>query len=531
MQNKNKKAKRNFRKRLTGVRFKFVGLTTALVVVLLALLNSYPVQSSRDMVFSEKQTAMTNQAGTAASSLASLDHLSRESIAEVLNLLELDNYERVLVTNEKGRVLYDSAAEENQTGQQPEIKAIARAMEGKTSFYSRFTSEAFFSHVAVPILRDAKVIGAVYLDEKDEEQAGIITGIQSRIRTISAFICILALLADILMTSLLTKRIVTLAEMTKKVAEGDYSQRFLTQGEDEVAELGREFNRLTQRLETTEKQRRQFVSDASHELKTPIAAITLLADSIVQNENMDEETIREFVTDIVHESNRLQKMTEELAGYLYIEKILGKTNAGHGDYLFCPAPYTPRNDRNFYLIQDVYDLIRSAGGCYGPYRGVLLVDVTEWAGHFREKYFDIFLSYLADLRMDGTVPFFFADSRKAESDMDVLNAVISSYFLSIPIIFNTEELREYAVSMLADKGVLMDDSALEYLGTFLREASRSPLFHGTESVGRICESILLKRGKKAGSRPMNGQNLKNVIAASGYDEIYKEKAGKTIGFR
>ena len=258
------------------------------------------------MVFSEKQTAMTNQAGTAASSLASLDHLSRESIAEVLNLLELDNYERVLVTNEKGRVLYDSAAEENQTGQQPEIKAIARAMEGKTSFYSRFTSEAFFSHVAVPILRDAKVIGAVYLDEKDEEQAGIITGIQSRIRTISAFICILALLADILMTSLLTKRIVTLAEMTKKVAEGDYSQRFLTQGEDEVAELGREFNRLTQRLETTEKQRRQFVSDASHELKTPIAAITLLADSIVQNENMDEETIREFVTDIVHESNRLQ---------------------------------------------------------------------------------------------------------------------------------------------------------------------------------------------------------------------------------
>ena len=312
MQNKNKKAQRNFRKRLTGVRFKFVGLTTALVVVLLALLNSYPVRSSRDMVFSEKQTAMTNQAGTAASSLASLDHLSRESIAEVLNLLELDNYERVLVTNEKGRVLYDSAAEENQTGQQPEIKAIARAMEGKTSFYSRFTSEAFFSHVAVPILRDAKVIGAVYLDEKDEEQAGIITGIQSRIRTISAFICILALLADILMTSLLTKRIVTLAEMTKKVAEGDYSQRFLTQGEDEVAELGREFNRLTQRLETTEKQRRQFVSDASHELKTPIAAITLLADSIVQNENMDEETIREFVTDIVHESNRLQKMTEEL---------------------------------------------------------------------------------------------------------------------------------------------------------------------------------------------------------------------------
>ena len=264
MQNKDNESRRSFRKRLTGVRFKFVGLTTALVVILLALLNSYPIRSSRDLVFSEKQTSLTNQASTAASSLASLDHLSRESIAEVLNLLELDNYERVLVTNEKARVLYDTAAEKNQTGQQAEMKEISRAMEGKTSFYSRFTSEAFFSQVAVPILRDANVIGAVYLDEKDEEQAGIITGIQSRIRTISAFICILALLADILMTSLLTKRIVTLAEMTKKVAEGDYSQRFLTQGEDEVAELGKEFNRLTQRLETTEKQRSDHPAGRQH---------------------------------------------------------------------------------------------------------------------------------------------------------------------------------------------------------------------------------------------------------------------------
>ena len=226
-----------------------------------------------------------------------------------------------------------------------------------------------------------------------------------------------------------------------------------------------------------------------------------------------------------------EKMTRELADYLYQEKILGKTNSVHEDYLFCPAPYTPRNDRNFYLIQDLYDLIRIAGGYYGPYRGVLLVDVTEWTGHFKEKYFDIFLSYLADLRMDGTVPFFYVDSRKAEADMTMLNAVISSYFMSIPIVFDAEELREYAVSMLADKGVWMDDSALEYLGTFLKEASKSPLFHGTESVGHICESILHKRGSRAGSMLMNGQNLRNAIAASGYDEIYKEKAAKTIGFR
>lgn len=225
-----------------------------------------------------------------------------------------------------------------------------------------------------------------------------------------------------------------------------------------------------------------------------------------------------------------EKMTEELADYLYKAKILGKTSAGHEDYLFFPVPYTSQHDRDFYLIQDLYDLLRSAGGYYGPYRGVLLVDVTEWVGHFKEKYFDIFLSYLADLRMDGILPFFYVDSRKAEADMNMLGAVISSYLLSIPIIFDAEELREVAVSMLADQGVRMDDSALEYLRTFLQEASRSPLFHGTESVGHICESILNKRGSKA-NRPMNEQNLKKAIDASGYAEIYKDKPVKTIGFR
>ena len=62
----------------------------------------------------------------------------------------------------------------------------------------------------------------------------------------------------------------------------------------------------------SEYKQNRFVSDASHELKTPLASIRLLSDSIVQNHDMDAETVREFVTDIGAEAERLQRTTEKL---------------------------------------------------------------------------------------------------------------------------------------------------------------------------------------------------------------------------
>ena len=92
----------------------------------------------------------------------------------------------------------------------------------------------------------------------------------------------------------------------------EYSHRVTVSGRDELSRLGDEFNELTGRLQTTEEVRRRFVSDASHELKTPLASIRLLADSILQTDGMDPETVREFVSDIGDEAERLTRITEKL---------------------------------------------------------------------------------------------------------------------------------------------------------------------------------------------------------------------------
>ena len=64
--------------------------------------------------------------------------------------------------------------------------------------------------------------------------------------------------------------------------------------------------------EFAERNRREFTANVSHELKTPLASIRLLSDSISQSADMDSETMREFVTDIGSEAERLQRTTEKL---------------------------------------------------------------------------------------------------------------------------------------------------------------------------------------------------------------------------
>ena len=292
-----------------SIRSQFISFITALLLVLLLLLNTYPLTSSRDAVFEEKRSSMTGQAATVSSTLSSLERLSPENIAEVLRYLDVSAYSRVVVTDPEGRVLYDTAGA---AGEPTELEDLLTSLEGKTVFRSSFSEDAFNSSVAMPLSANGALTGAVYLSEHDAERAEIILGFQHRIRAASLGIGALALVLAFLFVFFLLQRIQALVRSMHVVADGDYSYRHKNRGRDEITELGEEFNQLTERLQTTEEQRRRFVSDASHELKTPLASIRLLADSIVHNDNIDAGTMREFVTDIGNEAVRLQRTTEKL---------------------------------------------------------------------------------------------------------------------------------------------------------------------------------------------------------------------------
>ncbi len=283
-----------------------------IILALVLFLNTYPIIISQDMVFQSKKDSLWRQADIITSTLAGGESLTAEGVEATLTKLGVTGVDRLMVTGPDGLVLYDTNEVGNAEGKYALLWELVTALDGQDVFRSEYQDKSFRSRAAAPILYRGMTQGAVYLYECDEEQAQLLLDFQENLLRISVIVCVAALLFSVLLSKALTRRVGVLLQGIRTVREGEYSYRVSMPGGDELSRLADEFNELTGRLQTTDEVRRRFVSDASHELKTPLASIRLLSDSILQSDHMDTETAREFVTDIGNEAERLTRITEKL---------------------------------------------------------------------------------------------------------------------------------------------------------------------------------------------------------------------------
>jgi len=300
-----------------SVQLKFALSYIAIIMGLLLLLNTYPMMVSVDLVYAEKDRALTSQALGISSSLGGGEALSEETVGRAMGFLDIRNLTRLIVTNAEGEVLYDTAGESEHLQDVevfPDLERVFRREGERLYEVTRpsYSEDSFHTWAAFPIMSGETQIGAVFLYEVDMAQGELIAGMASDLQNISIGIFVAALFLAIIFSRTFTNRLTKMLSAMRIVGRGDYSYKLDVSGRDELAELGQAFNKLTDRLEETEEMRRRFVSDASHELKTPLASIQLLSDSIVQSEDMDVSTIREFVEDIGQEAERLARTTERL---------------------------------------------------------------------------------------------------------------------------------------------------------------------------------------------------------------------------
>ncbi len=276
-------------------------------------MNTYPVTKSRDLVLAAKENSILPHTQQIGGAMEALERITPETVSQVMSLLETDSLSSVSVVNTNLDEMYSIR---NSTSGYDErvLFGLARKAIGDRSdeYRAIFSGGAFKTYASVPIVRDGEVLGAVGVYEYDASEGAIVLSLQRDLAQISVAISIASLLIAFILSQTMTYRITKVLDALKNLREGEYTYRIEVQGHDELADLSEEFNNLAGRLQRTEEQRRQFVADASHELKTPLAAIRLLSDTILETDNMDTDTVKEFVGGIREESERLARTTGQL---------------------------------------------------------------------------------------------------------------------------------------------------------------------------------------------------------------------------
>lgn len=175
-----------------------------------------------------------------------------------------------------------------------------------------------------------------------------LTSIQDSVTISNNFLLMMAgftiLIASIMVSIVsrkFTEPILELNNIAKKMSKLDFSHKYeVTDAKDEINDLGKSINIMSDKLEKTIKQLRDtnielekdieekskldemrttFISDVSHELKTPIALIQGYSEGLLENVNSDEESRRFYAEVILDESNKMDRLVKQLLELMKLE--------------------------------------------------------------------------------------------------------------------------------------------------------------------------------------------------------------------
>jgi len=285
--------------------------------VVLLFLNIYSAKISQKLFYNSKEASMIEKCHLAAAEISELELLNHSTVSGALSQIESLNKSQLIVTDQNCLCIYDSSTDPA-TNKYILYPEVIQAMEGNNVFGWDYQDGAMQSRAATPIYSYGTLIGCIYMIEYDTQQGSLIQNLQKNTLTITFILEIVVILFSVAFSNTFTRRLKKIMISMRIIREGDYSHQVKMGGNDELTVLGNEFNDLVDRLKTSEQKRSNFVSDASHELKTPLASIKLLSDSILQND-MDTATIKEFVEDIGNEADRLNRMSQKLLSLSRIE--------------------------------------------------------------------------------------------------------------------------------------------------------------------------------------------------------------------
>ena len=242
----------------------------------------------------------------------------------------------ILVCDEEGHVLLST--DETMEGQSitiPEGVMSAVLEQGTWAGCSRldqlYESKRFVGGVSVVSPTTGNVLGTVFTVSSGDTVDALWRTFAGLLVMTALVVLMISFVATSVTTMRQIKPIREMAQATRCYAEGDFDIRMNDYGrDDEIGELAASFNNMAERLQQTERQRREFIANISHELKTPMTTIAGYTDGILDG-TIPPENEKQYLQIIANESRRLSRLVRRMLDVSQLQAMDPLRNGNHFD--------------------------------------------------------------------------------------------------------------------------------------------------------------------------------------------------------
>ena len=224
---------------------------------------------------------------------------------------------RILILNSRGIVEYDSNGTD--VGKTYLVPEFMSAVRGTNMVSTRIDEQVIYAGATISSDNN-EVLGAVILVSSIGDIYAASSEIERELVFFSSVAIFVLILLVFLMSQLLIEPLNNTLQVVQKMSEGHLNARIKVKGFDEFSRLGSSFNDMAKKLEQVEKTREEFVSNVSHELKTPLSSIKVLTESILLQENVPTEMYTEFLQDINSEIDRMTNIVNDLLNLVKLDQ-------------------------------------------------------------------------------------------------------------------------------------------------------------------------------------------------------------------
>jgi signal transduction histidine kinase len=313
------------KKVFNSIRVKIFISYVVVSIIPLILLSNILINSLENYYVKEKTKSMFRQANIIATNIMVKGFLNESSgINDYVSVIGSQDFERIIILDQRSTVTFDS--NEIDTGKAYAAEEVIDALKGNSSSFVK--KKKNIVRVITPV-KDEKlneVYGVIILTSSYEDINNSISSQRSISYLILLALFILILTLSYNFSGLITKPFKKLLVSINKITDGNLDEKIVIKGNNEIEEIGTAINQMTNKLEQIDESRRQFVANVSHELKTPLSSVKVLAESLLMQPDAPKELYKEFFEDISNEIERETTIINDLLTLVTLDKNENELN-------------------------------------------------------------------------------------------------------------------------------------------------------------------------------------------------------------